>query len=299
MVNTLRILGLLAVLGAAYLLIQALGLGSLIGLEEQTDEAVMATLTAPGVVERFQASRGGRSTSVADETPPLVRNAEIFASIINPPPPLEPVEKAPPKTGPIRPQPPRTTPKFTLVGTASAFSESFAYIRLDDGTYQWVRQGDEIGHLVVKEIKPGSIVCWEGDAEVEMVVEPVMDTASLLEAGGERAPAERAATATMLDTPVRPATGRITGRPAVPRTISARPLGRSPLPTPPMTDDQVRELDALSERVQTDVKNGEDFRAAANRRIAELRAARVSAEEAEDLEYLGETLSGDDANTMD
>jgi hypothetical protein len=58
---------------------------------------------------------------------------------------------------------------------------SFAYVRLANEAGQWVRQGAQVGHIVIKEIRHGSIMYWDGRQNVETVVERVPQTEGRLE----------------------------------------------------------------------------------------------------------------------
>jgi hypothetical protein len=165
------------------------------GFAGHENEQVGKILGAPSAVDRFRDLYGDKPSENDETVPPLVKQAEVFANILNPPTPKRvEVAKTPKRsyTPPPRPIAPSTA-KFDLVGTS--YSEvdpasSFAYIRMPDKSYQWVRQGDEVGHITIKEIRNGSILCWDGQQDSEMMAEATADTASLLEtAGGQTATA--------------------------------------------------------------------------------------------------------------
>jgi hypothetical protein len=183
-----------------------------------------------------------------------------------------------------------TSSKFTLVGTSFIASDpqsSFAYVRLPDKTYQWVRKGDAIGHQTVKEIKHGSIVYSDGHGDVEMAVEAVPATASVLEGGAAAA----APAATAVETvPARTAGRRITG-PPVPRPWTRGDAGAR-------LDAAKREkMDELMERLKKDNGAGstpEERAAEMDRVISEYKkreASRLSTEDAEKLEDLERELN--------
>jgi hypothetical protein len=52
-----------------------------------------------------------------------------------------------------------------------------------DGTYQWVGVGSAIGHVTIKEIHNGSIVCSDSGRDFPMDVQATPETSSLLETG--------------------------------------------------------------------------------------------------------------------
>lgn len=302
MVSTLRITSIAVFLLAAVVVILVAGPSSLVpnllaGFALRSDPEIERILNEPSRVDQWIAANGDKAASAQDTTPALVREAESFKNIIDPPPPA-PVSNAGKQDSGTSRRPPVVKPvpssaRFDLVGTTVSADHSFAYIRLQDKTYQWARQGDAIGHLTIKEIKKGSIICWDGHAEVEMTTESVPETASLLEVGGP------SVTQAGVD-PVRvsPASGRITGRPV------ARPWtpGQSPIVGNDGMDEQNREaldlVDQIRELRQSDASapdadlSPEDRKAAVERLIAEYKeSSRVSPEEAERVEDLGRELN--------
>jgi hypothetical protein len=199
MIKTLRITSVAAVLLAVVVLASVLGYlrpAALIHLNfgVRSDKQIEKILGGPSAMDRFKAQYGNKVQSGEDSTPPLVKQAELFADIINPsaPPGLPPggLSSLPP--APVfkgKPSVP-VSGKFELLGTcySSTPGTSFAYIRLPDGTCQWASVGTEIGRVTIKEVRKGSIVCWDGGRDVEMNTVATPDTSSLLETG--RAPKE-------------------------------------------------------------------------------------------------------------
>jgi len=309
MVNTLRITSVVAILIAGVLVLLVVGPKSVLPnllakFAMGSDEEAARILDAPSVVDRFIDSQGNRNQARQDATPPLVKQAEVFAGILTPAQPAARPSTRQPGTAtrPTRPviKPGPSTAKFNLVGTAYAASDpdgSFAYIHLADDTYQWVRRGDEVGHLVVKEVRNRSIICSDGHGDQEISVEAAPETASLLETPGA------AAVETETDeTPVPTASGRITG-PAKPRqwTPSQRrpsprsPALRSPIPGSAGANISPEERDKLEElavRLRESGAGGSAAdRAAMMKAISEFKASRVSPEEAEEVEDLGRELN--------
>ncbi len=302
MVNTLRITSVVAVIAAVVLLALVVGPRSalpklLMKYAVGGDEEVKRILDAPGVVERFREDQGDQNVTQKDVTPPLVKQAETLAKILNPP-------KAPSTTSkttgggrrpPIPPRPVASTAKFALVGTSYLASEpdsSFAYISLPDKTVQWVRKGDSVGHLLVKEIRNGSILYYDGQRDVEMSTEPMPDTANLLEAS--------AGAATVQANPARPTPrspgGRITGpaKPTAPRPWSP---GRNRTALDRSKDPAERKaMEDLVARLKASNEPGSNVsteeRAAIMRELmADLRSSRTGAEDTKKVEDLGRELN--------
>ena len=299
MVNTLRITSIVVVLIAGVLVVLVIGPKSLgpkllAKFAMGSDEEVARILDAPGVVDWFRENQGSRNQDRQETTSPLVKQAEAFAGILTPnesavisgKTTIRPGQRRPPV---VTPAPPSA--KFNLVGTAYAASDpdgSFAYIRLADDTVQWVRKGDEVGHLVVKEIKDRSIVYWDGHSDVEMAVEAAPETASLLETLGAAAVPAKVEKA-----PVRPGGDRITGPP------TPRPWAPSRATARPNTTINAQERDKLEElanRIKAAKAAGaagtpEERAAAIEKLVSEYKSSRISDEEAEDVEDRGRELN--------
>lgn len=302
MVSTLRITSVAIILLAGLVVVLVAGPSSMVpnllaGFALHNDPEMERILSEPSVVEEYVGTHGG-SRSAQDTTSALVREAEAFKNILDPPPPpagSRTAAKRPlgrPDTRPVV-KPISSTAQFALVGTTVSTDNSFAYIRLQDKTYRWVRQGDEIGHLTIREIRKGSIVCWNGQAEVEMATESVPQTASLLEVGSPSVtPSE------LRPTSVSPRSGRITGQPV------AQPWSRGLSATAGGGEMNEQEREALGDLVgrlrdlQKDNAASPDANmtpeareAAVKRLIAEYKSSHVSPEEAERVEDLGRELN--------
>jgi hypothetical protein len=126
-----------------------------------------------------------------EKTPPLVKQAEAFASCLVP---AQPAKKAEvPVTGqattmatpPIRPV--IASVKFKLVGTSyypNQPKRSMALISEPDsgvGSERWVKEGAQVEHFVIHEIRHGLIIYRDGDNLREMAVESGMSTPSLVQ----------------------------------------------------------------------------------------------------------------------
>jgi hypothetical protein len=140
-------------------------------------------LVSPSVVERWTQKMTSRQAEQARKSkPPLVVQAEAFAAYLNPPvPPKRPVSSPVPlrpHPSPAEPKPVATAPSLRLVGISyhcSNPAESRALVWEPAGGQRWVRQGTQLGHIVIERINPGSILCRDarGIREVVMGSEPV------------------------------------------------------------------------------------------------------------------------------
>lgn len=296
MVRLLRISGVAALALAGLVLVSILGPVRPLGLGITADQGAARFLDSPSAVERFRILQGDQAPDTQDTTPAVVREAEALADIINPravatpnPGPVTPK----PTQGPVVSKPVPSTAKFGLIGVCHSPSDpqnSFAYIRLPDNTCQWVKQGSQVGHLTVQEIRDGSILCLDGQQMNEMPVESLVDTASLLE------------------------TGKASSLPVV-STLGAGGTPRPGLPTPSpdrttvsvsspassrLTEQEQQGLSDLVQRLRQELQSGRagdsnatpgQRTAAIGKLISEYKSSRVSPEEAQKLESLGEQLN--------
>ncbi len=287
MIKALRITSVLAVVSAIVVLALVAGPAWLVGLRGGNDERMNKILSAPSAVDRFKEHNGGKPQDSQDTMPPLVKQAEILAGIMKPPalvrPPATPASVIPRPV--VTPQ--VVTAKFTLVGTSYSRDdprESFAYISLGDGTYQWVRQGEAVGHLIVKEIRKDSIVCWDGSRDAPMPVTPPPETANMLETA--RTSAKPVAGES------RQAGGKVVGRfVPPPAAVTPSTSASTPAPRGSLTEGDRQALGELADRLKQLGASPADKAAAVNKLISEFRSSRVSTEETEKLEDLGKELN--------
>ncbi|MBP7051820.1 MAG: hypothetical protein KBE65_12470 [Phycisphaerae bacterium] len=296
MIQTLRITGVAAVAFAGVILASLLGPVSLIRLDDSRNEKMDKIITAPGAVDRFQSQHTGDDQVGPDTTPPLVKQAESFKDIIDPPaPPVAEAPKAPP-TGrgtTTAKSPPAGSQKFTLLGTSYSPSNpgsSFAYIRFVDNTCQWVECGSEVGHDVIKEIREDSIVCSDGRRDTVLFVEVVPDRVSLLEADGEVLPSDAAATPEPIE--VR-AVDAPPSRPRMPNRVAPHGAGRLTLSEQGALGDLASSLKKLRGVPGEGVGADANRAAAVERLISEFKSSRVSPEEARNLENLSGETTGE------
>ncbi len=133
-------------------------------------------LIAAGVIEKFNEAKVDRAKKSGEQILPLVKQAEAFGLYLNPPP--KPVSKRPPRPNrpDAAPRPKKVSAKFTLVGTSYYElrpEESLALIDEPGKGFRWVRQSDELGHLVFEQIKDGVVVVRDGSRTYEIFAERV------------------------------------------------------------------------------------------------------------------------------
>jgi hypothetical protein len=190
-----------------------------------------------------------------------------------------------------------------VVGTAYSSvrpTASFAYLRMADNTYEWVQQGEQVGHLTIKDIKGDSITCWDGSRDVVMPVEPVPDTASMLTGGGTPAAAAVSTAPPALAAP-QPVVGKTLNRPVVrptvpsPQVATNRPMtpgtAATGSPAPQLTPQEEEVLGSLVDRIKQSESDPAAREAAIRKIIEEYRSSRITAGETEKLGNLGEELN--------
>jgi hypothetical protein len=137
-------------------------------------------LNDPGAVERFRQDPNDRY-SLDRQAPPLIVQAEALARYLTPPkgvekpaPPAPMASSRPPELA-IRPVAPSV--RFRLCATSyypNQPGKSMALIGelgSGRGSERWVREGAQVGHFVIHEIRRGAIVYRDGDNLREMAVE--------------------------------------------------------------------------------------------------------------------------------
>jgi hypothetical protein len=300
MIKTLRLTGVAAVAFAGLVLASLLGPVSLIRLDGRNDQQMGKVLNAPGAVERFRELQGDKTTTNKDSKPPLVVQAELFKNIIDPklPPaaPAAPTQSSAPRTAQAVKPPVPTSAKFTLIGTSCSPSNpnsSIAYVRSMDNTCQWVRCGSEIGYLTIKEVREGSVICWDGRRESEIPIEVVPDRVAMLE-GREAAPASTTTPATA----PQPVGVKVLGVPASqPRLPVRSALPQPQSAAPKMNEDEHKAMSEIVDRLKQSSNTGgpatEAERRALANMISELKSSRVSPQETRKLEDMGDGAAAD------
>ncbi len=292
MIRTLRITSVAAVILAGAVLASVLGPVSLIGFGIRSDKQVKKVVEAPSAVDRFKEQNPGKDPK-QDTTPPLVKQAELFADILKPKATTPPPVPVPTKGLANRPTitPPVTSANFNLVGLSYSPTPdfSFAYIRLaDQQTYQWVRPGSQIGHITVKEVRSDRIIYWDGRQNVEKMVEQPPETGSMLETG-------KAVPMPETPAPRQSVTGQVPSNPAVPPALASQPA-TTPVDSgaTDLSPEDQKNLDDLGARLKASNRAADQQKA-----IEAFRSSRVSPEEAKRLGNLGEELNGNKAGPKD
>ncbi len=168
MIRTLRITSVLTAVAVLLLLVVQVALGA--GAADAKEPSFTS------IVEKFKKAKGTKDTSRDKDVSPLVKQAQRFALYLKPPPKTKPKtvkrrKTATPK-GVARPD--AVKAKFKLIGTSyyAAHPElSLALIDEPGKGYRWVRQSGSVGHLVIQQVKNGSIIVKDGSKTSELIAE--------------------------------------------------------------------------------------------------------------------------------
>jgi len=256
------------------------------------------------VIEKFNKLRGQRSTKGRSQVSPLVKQAEAFAGIINPPKPPKPRITTPG----IRPTPivtPRPTgpvsAKFTLIGTSYYASHPELSLVLIDEVgkgLHWVRQSGKVGHLIIEEVKAGLVVVRDGQRTFELAPRRP-EKRSLLKGAASSARTGPKPTLPSSIGPEATSIRQVAGpAKAASSTISRRP----PSSRPPRVSAEesaameklMSKLKAVREGAQSDKagsrRSEEDIAVLMGKLLSDFQATRINAEEAKRLGDLGKEL---------
>jgi hypothetical protein len=296
MIKTLRITTIIA----AILAVGFFAFPAVFGF--RGDEQIEQFLKSPGAIENFNKAKSVKSFKTKDQISPLVQQATMFGSYLNPPP----RKTAPrPKTTPVAlkqapiSEPPRSfSAKFTLIGTsyyASRPELSLAYINEPGKGFHWVRQGSRVAHLLIEQVQDGSVVVKDREKTVTLVAERTPKKSLIKgETTSESTPSlPPVSTSITSNLPVQVSAGesaksaldKATAVPprAVPHGASRR------LPQMNAAEQDAVLADFINELKTTQASStGEE--AALKDAIADLEAMRITTEEANRLDRLGKEL---------
>jgi len=313
MIKTLRITGIITAVLAGILFVFPVVFGV------RSDKGVEQLLNSSGVVEKFSKSKADKAAG-NDESAgggPLVKQAQAFALYLNPPQPkagLTDRSKVGPR-GPVAAQ-------FTLIGTSFSAARpetSLAFIDEPGKGMNFVRQSSQVGHLVIEQIKDGLIVVRDGQRTFEMAVQksqnfgqPIPALASL--AASPSQPEKGTISKGSSSSPIKKLTSRSISR-SVSRADMPSITGEKPSGSQ-LNEEQSVALERFIERLKTlekdksdkidynepnsadseglSLSDSTDESAEQDKQLEEIisdyQSERVSEEEAEDLNDLGEEL---------
>lgn len=258
---------------------------------DRRDETVQAFLNSPGVREKFESDEKNHVSAGEDHVSPLVKQAEAFALFLNPPKPELPKNIFTDRKS-SRSFLGSSTPKFTVLATSYCeFNPEISLALIDEpgkGRH-WVRQSEKVGYLIIEQVKDGLVIVKNDQETFEM---PIKQTSvkgtpkgSSATSGGLIKKNPSKASINSLDKNVRSLKSRM---PKLPQSKYDDPEKEARM------EDLVNRLQNLQQTLETDGNSvdDEDREKAEimNELVSKFKSSRITDEEAEKLDDLGEDL---------
>jgi hypothetical protein len=320
MIKTLRITTVIAVI----LAVGFLAFPVVYGYRYHGIEEIEQFLNSPGAVEMFKKAKGDKRVKGGNQVSPLVAQAIAFKEYLNPT--RRPAEPAPTRTPVARTQPPvipkplgSVSAKFTLIGTsyyASRPELSLAYIDEPGKGLHWIRQGANVAHLLIQEVKDGSVIVKDRDKTVTLVAARTPKKSLLKgDATSESTTTLPGASTSITSSVSEQVNAQQGARPALPEPVpaggasatrsaamTAVPPRVTPGTSPGVPEMSAAEQDAVFSEFITDLKAmqsseyTEEEKKALQEAIVDLEAMRITNEEARRLDRLGKELGNVESN---
>ncbi len=257
MIKTLRITTIIAAVLAFIFLILSVVFGG------RSNKPIEEFLNSSGVVEKYNIGAENNARITQNQVSPLVTQSETFVKYLDPPEPEPSMAEAPMPTA-FRPKPiSPVTAKFTLVGTSVYAAKpelSLAFINEPGTGSRWVRQGSQVEHLTIKEVKDGLIVLQDGQRTFEITTQEKPGLS-------------------LVENP-RPVSSEVISG------ISSRPDAAASISTPTQPSIDQNALEKFIESLQAGAESGEIDPQNVNGFISALGSMRISDDEAEKLKDL-------------
>jgi hypothetical protein len=173
-VRILQVSGVLALVGAV-------AVSALCVLNGWRGDSHSAGIAAPSAIEQFKQAGGRSEQNSGVQLSPLVQQAQIFAAYLNPPPAPKrkpssrPTERKAVVAQTPEVKPPNPSAKFKLHGISyrpSRPEDSMALVWEPDAGHRWIKEGAQLGHILVVEISATEIAYRTGEQTHSMLVDP-------------------------------------------------------------------------------------------------------------------------------
>jgi hypothetical protein len=286
MIKTLRITSVVAAILAGVFFVFPVIYGV------RSDNSIDEFLKLPNAKEKFENAADTKTKTGESQESPLVKQAEAFAKYLNPDKPV--VSKTPKgiKTTTISSKV-TVTPKFPVLATIFYPENptlSQALIDEPGRGRHWVRQSSMVGHLLIEQVKDGLVVMKSSEETYNIEIQEKAE----MGATSKASPASSLRSSQSSVKPKSTAFSRAAINARNTRSIPQRPQ-RNVDDAEKMNEfvDKLKDLQQSSASDKTNSKIDQEER---NARIQELiskyKSTRVSAEEAEKLDNMGEELKG-------
>jgi len=176
------------VLGSCAILAACAVLGLWLSERSRDDLRLGEIRSCPGFVELHRAESDETRVHRV-EVPPLVAQAEAFARYLDPPNTVESKPESAAQTMSPLPatRPPVSSVRFRLCGTSCCPNQPGRSMALiseagsEKGTGRWVKEGSQVGHFIIHEIRQDGIVYRDGGQLREMAVETAHGPTSIVQ----------------------------------------------------------------------------------------------------------------------
>ena len=292
MIKTLRITSVVAAILAGVFFVFPVIYGV------RDDDSIDKFLNLPSVKEKFEKDIADAKTKTGDSPEsPLVKQAEAFALYLNPLKPAAP--KTVRKGGkiPSISSKVNVTPQFTVLATiVYPDNPTLSQVLIDEpgkGRF-WVRQSSMVGHVFVEEVKDGLVVLKSGDEIHNLEITEKAEAKSTAKPSGTAAFKSSKSPAKAPATAFGRATSNVTRTRNLTRNIPKRaPRNSRDEEKVEELVDKLKDLQKSSVSEKTDSKiDPEERNARIQELISKYKSIRVSDEESEKLDDMGEEMKG-------
>jgi len=204
---------MLYILGSCGILATFGVLGLWLGERSREDCGSPQAANCPGSFWAMK-EKGGEPGIRRIQVPPLVAQAEAFARLLAPPKPVESKPESGVQTTNLllAAPPPVSFARFRLCGTSCCPNQPGRSMALiseigSEDSERWVKEGAQVGHFIIHEIRQDGIIYRDGDQLREMAVETAHDPVSIVQdvrRGSGRSIAAARDARTPLPSPVEP-----------------------------------------------------------------------------------------------
>jgi len=284
MIKTLRITSVVAAILAGVFIVFPVIYGV------RKDESIDKFLNLPSAKEKFESAADSKTKKAENQESPLVKQAEAFALYLNPvKPPVKRVSKTG-KTTSIYDKV-NVTPKFPVFATIYYPEKpelSQALIDEPGRGRHWVQQSSMVGHLLIEQIKDGLVVVKSSEEtfELEIQKEPQPRPTGKPSAASslKRSPSSLVPKSSAFDR----AAANVRRARSVPQRTSRSSVDEEKMD---QLVDKLKDLQQNSASDKTDSGLDQEERSARIQElISKFKSTRVSAEESEKLDNMGEEL---------
>jgi len=286
MIKTLRITSVVAAILAGVFFVFPVIYGV------RSDGRIDEFLKLPSAKEKFEDAADTKTKTGESQESPLVKQAEAFASYLNPDKPA--VTKTTKGAKPTSISSKVTvTPKFPVYATiVCPGNPNLSQALIDEpGTGRhWVRQSSMVGHLFIEQVEDGLVVVKSGEETYKIEIAEKAETGSLSKPSAASSLRSSPSSVKSTSTAFSRAATNVRRTRNIPQRTQSNSTDEERMD---QLVDKLKDLQQSSASDKTDSKiDPEERNARIQELISKYKSTRVSAEEAEKLDNMGEELKG-------